>query len=75
MTVQRYVWDVKMAGATARYVPLRPPKDASLQTVSSNEWKLDIAYLENAITPRTKALVNILGRAVSARGLTSTGPK
>ena len=46
-----------MAGATARYVPLRPPARAATETVSGNDWTLDIDELERTITPKTKAIV------------------
>ena len=65
-----------MAGATARYVPLRPPTEASLQTVSSNEWKLDMAELESAVTPKTKALVSLFACCIAfPRALINLDPE
>ena len=53
-----YEYQVKMSGATPRYVPLRPPEDAKEdRIVSGNDWRLDMAELEEAMNPKTKAIV------------------
>ena len=53
----RYVYQLKLAGAVAIYVPLRPPQGAPTEILSGNDWTLDMAELEKAISPRTKAIV------------------
>lgn len=52
-----YVYLTKMAGGTARYVPLRAPKNAASSSLSGNEWMLNLLELEQAITLKTKMLV------------------
>ena len=55
-----YVYLTKMAGGTARYVPLSAPDNAASRSLSGNEWTLDVKELEQAITPKTKMLVRSL---------------
>jgi aspartate/methionine/tyrosine aminotransferase len=44
------------SGGTPVYVPLRAPAAAANEVVSSSEWKIDMAELRAAITPRTKMI-------------------
>eukprot|EP01083_Nonionella_stella_P022803 63043_1 len=48
-----YHADTVMAGGKCVFVPLHPPDDS----ISSQDWKLDLDELEKAITPRTKVLM------------------
>lgn len=48
-----YVYQIRIASGTIRYVPLRPPKAAEAATVSGNDWTIDIDELERAITLKT----------------------
>jgi aspartate/methionine/tyrosine aminotransferase len=66
-----YAPSVIMAGGTPVYVPLR----AADATKYAGEWKLDMAELEAAISPRTKLLVintpmNPIGKVYSRAELT-----
>jgi kynurenine aminotransferase len=47
---------VAFATGTIRYVPLRPPKAASTNTVSGNDWTIDINELKQAVTTKTKMI-------------------
>jgi kynurenine aminotransferase len=47
-----------MPGGTIKYVPLHPPKDGATTTSSAANWIVDMAELENAITPNTKMIVS-----------------
>lgn len=65
-----YPAQVQMAGGTAVYVPLRPPASATEQ------WQLNMAELEAAITPRTKLLLlntphNPTGKVLTEAELTT----
>lgn len=53
----QYVDPPKYFGAKLVYVPLYPPKDADLKTVSASQWKISIDELRSSITPRTKMMV------------------
>ncbi|MCJ1449670.1 MAG: hypothetical protein MMC23_010192 [Stictis urceolatum] len=74
-----YEYQVKMSGATPRYVPLRPPEDAKEdRIVSGNDWRLDMAELEEAMNPKTKAIVlnnphNPIGKVYSSKELRTIG--
>ena len=57
LTPSSYVYLTKLAGGTARYVPLRAPKNAASNSLSGNEWTLDLLELKQAITLKTKMLV------------------
>jgi len=46
-----------MAGGKIAYVPMHPPKEGAVKTLSAGEWSIDFDELERAITPRTKMLV------------------
>ncbi|XP_069980165.1 kynurenine aminotransferase [Penaeus vannamei] len=50
-----YVPQVKLAGGTPVFVPLRPRKPSG--TMSSADWILDPAELEAAFSEKTKAIV------------------
>ncbi|KAF2658922.1 PLP-dependent transferase [Lophiostoma macrostomum CBS 122681] len=52
----RYEYQIKLAGGTIRYVPLRSPEGESTGCVSGNDWNIDIEELEQAITPQTKMI-------------------
>jgi kynurenine aminotransferase len=46
-----------MPGGKIVYVPMHPPKEGGVKTLSASEWTIDFDELERAITPRTKMLV------------------
>ena len=46
-----------MPGGKIVYVPMHPPKEGGVKTLSAGEWTIDFDELEKAITPRTKMLV------------------
>ncbi len=46
-----------MPGGKIVYVPMHPPKEGAVKTLSASEWTIDFDQLEKAITPRTKMLV------------------
>ncbi len=46
-----------MPGGKIVYVPMHPPKEGAVKTLSASEWTVDFDQLEKAITPRTKMLV------------------
>jgi hypothetical protein len=46
-----------MPGGKIVYVPMHPPKDGAIKTLSAGEWTVNFDELEQAITPRTKMLV------------------
>jgi aspartate/methionine/tyrosine aminotransferase len=65
-----YPQDVIMAGGIPKYVPLRPSRDAK----ESNDWKLDLAELEKAVSKKTKLILintpqNIPGKVYSRQEL------
>ncbi|KAI9687698.1 MAG: hypothetical protein M1820_010386, partial [Bogoriella megaspora] len=77
---EMYVWQLKMAGATTKYVPLQHPKRDIVVSggVSGNDWLLDIGELERAITPKTKAIIlnhphNPIGKVFTATELRLIG--
>lgn len=53
----RYISNIEMPGGKIVYVPMHPPKDGAVKTLSAAEWTIDFDELERAITPRTKMLV------------------
>ncbi|KAF2692057.1 PLP-dependent transferase [Lentithecium fluviatile CBS 122367] len=74
----QYIYQIKMAGGTTRYIPLRPPKSQQKTRVSGNDWSLDIAELEAAITSKTKMIYlnnphNPLGKVFTVSELTAIG--
>jgi kynurenine--oxoglutarate transaminase/cysteine-S-conjugate beta-lyase/glutamine--phenylpyruvate transaminase len=53
-----YVNQVKLAGGTPVYVPLRfVPYDDDEGVISGGEWVLEAESLRNAVSPRTKAII------------------
>lgn len=46
-----------MPGGKIVYVPMHPPKEGAVKTLSAGEWTIDFDELERAITPKTKMLV------------------
>lgn len=46
-----------MPGGKIVYVPMHPPKEGAVKTLSAGEWTIDFDELERAITPRTKMMV------------------
>jgi kynurenine aminotransferase len=52
--LSRYEYQVKIAGGTIRYVPIRPPEGEP--TGNGNDWIVDMAELERAINDKTKMI-------------------
>jgi kynurenine--oxoglutarate transaminase/cysteine-S-conjugate beta-lyase/glutamine--phenylpyruvate transaminase len=53
-----YVNQVKLAGGTPVYVPLKfVPYDDSDDVISGGDWVLDADVLKSAVTPNTKAII------------------
>jgi kynurenine aminotransferase len=57
LTPGRYVSNIEMPGGKIVYVPMHPPKEGAVKTLSAGEWTIDFDELERAITPKTKMLV------------------
>ncbi|KAK1778129.1 pyridoxal phosphate-dependent transferase [Copromyces sp. CBS 386.78] len=53
----QYISNIEMPGGKIVYVPMHPPKDGHIKTLSASEWTIDFDELERAVTPRTKMLV------------------
>lgn len=53
----QYISNIEMPGGKIVYVPMHPPKDGAVKTLSAGEWTIDFDQLEKAISPRTKMLV------------------
>ncbi|KAK3320649.1 pyridoxal phosphate-dependent transferase [Cercophora scortea] len=53
----QYISNIEMPGGKIVYVPMHPPKEGGVKTLSAAEWSIDFDELERAITPRTKMLV------------------
>ncbi|OLY84405.1 putative aminotransferase [Smittium mucronatum] len=55
----QYTPNVAIANGKTVYVPMRVDPSLSPETkvISSNDWKIDMAELEAAITPKTKVLI------------------
>lgn len=53
----QYIANIEMTGATIRYVPIVYPPKMDSATVSGDDWQVDWAALDAAITPRTKMVV------------------
>ncbi|KAM7204820.1 Pyridoxal phosphate-dependent transferase [Rhypophila sp. PSN 637] len=71
----QYISNIEMPGGKIVYVPMHPPKDGAVKTLSAGEWTIDFDVLEKAITPRTKMLVlntphNPVGKVFSKKELT-----
>ena len=77
-TVNRYISNIQMAGATIRYAPLQPPDHGSIRTSSAADWTIDMAALEKLMNPRTKMIVlntphNPVGKVFSKSELQAIG--
>jgi len=53
----QYISNIEMPGGKIVYVPMHPPKEGGVKTLSAGEWTIDFDELEKAITPKTKMLV------------------
>lgn len=74
----QYISNIEMAGGKVVYVPLIPPKNGATQKTSASEWKLEIADLEKAITPKTRMIVmnsphNPIGKVFTREELQAIG--
>ena len=74
----QYISNIEFNGGVVRYVRLKPPADAATRNVSSQEWTLDLADLEAAISPKTKILMlntphNPIGKIFSEKELRAIG--
>ncbi|KAJ2601982.1 arylformamidase [Coemansia sp. RSA 1722] len=73
----QYAPNIAMAGGKPVYVPLRLQADAR-KVVSSDDWKIDMAELEAAVSPKTRILVlntphNPVGKVFTRDELTQIG--
>lgn len=55
----RYLRNIQLVHATAKYVPLSPPANGATDKASAADWTLDIEKLAAAITPKTKMIVSL----------------
>lgn len=74
----QYISNIEMTGAKVVYVPMHPPKNGATTTASANEWSIDPAELEAAITPKTRMIVlnsphNPIGKVFSRAELQAIG--
>ncbi|CAZ84130.1 unnamed protein product [Tuber melanosporum] len=74
----QYVPNIRMAGGKVVYVPLHPPAKGDTEVCSSNDWTLDLAELERAITEKTRMVVinnphNPIGKIFSKEELMGIG--
>lgn len=53
----QYIANIEMTGATIKYVPINYPLKMDTATVTGDDWQVDWAKLEAAITPKTKMIV------------------
>ena len=58
---------VRFTGGVPKFVPIHPPEFAGTQTVQSDDWKVDMKELEDAITPKTKMMVGTTTSIISLR--------
>ncbi|KAK0634665.1 pyridoxal phosphate-dependent transferase [Bombardia bombarda] len=70
----QYISNIEMPGGKIVYVPMHPPKEGGVKTLSAAEWTIDFNELEAAITPRTKMIVlntphNPVGKVYSKQEL------
>ncbi|KAH6613460.1 pyridoxal phosphate-dependent transferase [Chaetomium tenue] len=70
----QYISNIEMPGGKIVYVPMHPPKEGAVKTLSAGEWTIDFDELERAITPRTKMMVlntphNPIGKVFSREEL------
>ncbi|KAK9455866.1 pyridoxal phosphate-dependent transferase [Dipodascopsis uninucleata] len=74
----QYISNIELPGGKVVYVPLIPPPDNDVRTVSSSEWKVDFDYLRSKISPKTKMIVvnsphNPVGKVFSREELETIG--
>ncbi|KAI9884764.1 MAG: putative secondary metabolism biosynthetic enzyme [Watsoniomyces obsoletus] len=74
----QYIGNIELAGGTIKYVPLHPPARGDTEITSAAEWSVDMAELEQAITPRTRMIVlntphNPVGKVFSRTELEAIG--
>lgn len=74
----QYISNIELPGGKVVYVPLVPPPDNDVRTVSSTEWTVDFDYLESKISSRTKMIVvnsphNPVGKVFSRSELERIG--
>ncbi|CUS13047.1 unnamed protein product [Tuber aestivum] len=55
----QYISNVQMAGGKVVYVPLHPPPKGDTEVSSSDDWTLDLAEFERAITEKTRMVVSL----------------
>jgi len=55
----QYISNIQMAGGKVVYVPLHPPAKGDTEVCSSDDWTLDLAELERAITKKTRMVVSL----------------
>lgn len=53
----QYIPNVEMTGAKVKYVNIKYPKKFDTENVTGDDWEVDWASLENAITDKTKIIV------------------
>ncbi|KAL9066664.1 MAG: hypothetical protein Q9161_007423 [Pseudevernia consocians] len=68
----QYIPSIELAGATAKFVPLSPPSNASTKKTAASDWVFDMETLRQAVTPKTKML-NPLGKVFSRGELLAIG--
>jgi len=74
----QYLCNTTFQSGVPVYVPMTPPVNAKAGVSSSSEWKVDIAKLRAAITPKTKIIVvntphNPIGKVFDADELRAIG--
>ncbi|KAK9248558.1 pyridoxal phosphate-dependent transferase [Lipomyces tetrasporus] len=74
----QYISNIQLPGGKVVYVPLVPPSDNDIRTVSSSEWKIDFEDLRSKVSPRTKMIVvnsphNPVGKVFSREELEKIG--
>ncbi|CUM65800.1 uncharacterized protein PRCAT00003448001 [Priceomyces carsonii] len=53
----QYIPNIEMTGAKVKYVEIKYPEKFNTETVHGDDWEVDWAGLENAITEKTKLIV------------------
>lgn len=74
----QYIPNVEMTGATVKYVQLKYPQKLDKENVTGDDWEVDWAGLEAAITPKTKLIVintphNPIGKVFNEKELHRIG--
>ncbi|KAK4189873.1 pyridoxal phosphate-dependent transferase [Podospora australis] len=70
----QYISNIEMPGGKIVYVPMHPPAEGAIKTLSAGEWSIDFDELARAVTPKTKMLVlntphNPVGKVFSRQEL------